>query len=201
MSKSHEMKAAIYTRVSRADQNEQMQKDETTELIKRRGWRLAQEFNDHGISGSHDRRPGFRAMMEAARKRRFDVLVVYRADRLFRSLRELITTLDELTSLGCLFVSATEPFDTTSASGRLLVQLVGAFSEFERGVLVERTKSGLEAARRRGKKIGRPRVAVDVRKARHLRAQGMSFHDVAKALGVGVGTLHRALKADERQVN
>jgi DNA invertase Pin-like site-specific DNA recombinase len=140
-------------------------------------------------------------MMDAARKRKFDVLVVYRADRLFRSLRELIATLDELTSLGCQFVSVNEPFDTTSASGKLLVSMVGAFSEFERSVLVERTKSGLDAAKRRGVKLGRRRVAVDLTKARHLRAQGHSWRDVAKAMGVNVATLHRAWQHDRRSVS
>jgi DNA invertase Pin-like site-specific DNA recombinase len=178
-----------------------MQRDETTELMKRRGWRLHAEFSDHGISGSHDRRPGFRAMMEAARKRKFDVLVVYRSDRLFRSLRELIVTLDELTALGCKFVSVHEPFDTTTPSGMLLMQLLGAFAQFERSVLIERTRSGLEAARRRGVKLGRRKVDVDLAKARQLRALGQSWRDVARAMGVKVATLHRAWQADQRRTN
>jgi DNA invertase Pin-like site-specific DNA recombinase len=140
-------------------------------------------------------------MMEAARKRRFDILVVYRADRLFRSLRELIITLDELAALGVGFVSVNEPFDTTTPSGRLLVQLVGAFGEFERSVLIERTKSGLDAARRRGVKLGRRKVDVDLAKAKQLRAQGLSYRDVARAMGVKLATLHRALQARRREVN
>lgn len=198
---SNAPRAAIYVRVSRADQDLRMQRDETVDLVTRRGWRSHAEFSDHGISGSHDRRPGFRAMMEAARKRRFDILVVYRADRLFRSLRELIITLDELAALGVGFVSVNEPFDTTTPSGRLLVQLVGAFGEFERSVLIERTKSGLDAARRRGVKLGRRKVDVDLAKAKQLRAQGLSYRDVARAMGVKLATLHRALQARRREVN
>jgi DNA invertase Pin-like site-specific DNA recombinase len=194
-------KAACYVRVSRSDQNSQMQTDETAELIERRGWVLHERYADEGISGSHDRRPGFRAMMEAARKRKFDVLVVFRADRLFRSLRDLLMTLDELASLGIGFVSCNEPFDTTTASGKLLVTLIGAFAEFERSVLIERTRSGLDSARRRGVRLGRPRVELDVAKAQRLRAQGRSFRDVAKAMGVKVATLHRALKAAREAVN
>ena len=85
-----QLKAATYVRVSRADQNSQLQSDETAELVQRRGWILHEQFGDEGISGSHDRRPSLQAMLVAARKKRFNVLVVYRCDRLFRSLRDLI---------------------------------------------------------------------------------------------------------------
>lgn len=186
-------RAARYLRVSRSDQNIDLQADETSGLIERRGWTLAATYDDQGISGTKDRRPALDRMLLAARRREFDVLVVYRADRLFRSLKHLVTTLDELGALGVDFVSCTEPFDTCTPQGRLLLHLVSAFAEFERGVLIERTKAGLDAARRRGKKLGRPRVSVDVREARRLRSAGFSIAKIAKRLGVGVGTLHRAL--------
>src|ERR1700761_5074144 len=95
--------AATYVRVSRSDQNSAMQTDETTSLVERRGWQLYEQYGDEGISGSHDRRPSFQAMLKAARKKRFSVLVVWRCDRLFRSLRDLVLTIDELTSLGIGF--------------------------------------------------------------------------------------------------
>ena len=190
-----QVRAATYVRVSRVDQDVAMQRHETSELVERRKWKLQEQFGDEGISGSHDRRPAFRALMEAARKRRFDVLVVYRCDRLFRSLRDLILTIDEFASLGIGFVSVHESFDTTSAQGRLMLSMVAAFSEFERSVLIERTRSGLDAARRRGVQLGRPRVAIDLRTAERLRAQGKSFRDIAKAMDVAVGTLHNAWKA------
>ena len=193
--------AACYVRVSRSDQNSQMQTDETTGLIERRGWTLHARYADEGISGSHDRRPSLKAMMDAARKKRFSVIVVYRCDRLFRSLRDLILTIDELASLGIGFVSVHESFDTTTPQGRLMMSMVAAFAEFERSVLIERTRSGLDAARRRGVRLGRPRVDVDLAKATRLRAQGLSFRDVAKAMGVKVATLHRALAAERRAVN
>ena len=198
---SKEVRAATYVRVSRADQNSQMQTDETAELVSRRGWTLASRFGDEGISGSHDRRPAFQEMMAAARKRRFTVLVVFRCDRLFRSLRDLILTVDELATLGIGFVSVHENFDTLSPTGRLMMSLIASFAEFERSVLVERTKSGIAAARRRGARIGRPPVVVDLVKAKQLRAQGLSFREVAKVLGVGVGTLHRASKTEKRPLN
>jgi DNA invertase Pin-like site-specific DNA recombinase len=142
---SNQLRAATYVRVSRADQKSQLQTDETAELVQRRGWTLHAQFADEGISGSHDRRPSLQAMMVAARKRKFNVLVVYRCDRLFRSLRDLILTIDELTSLGVGFVSVNESIDTTSPQGRLMLHMISAFAEFERSVLIERTRSGLEA--------------------------------------------------------
>jgi len=192
------MRVASYLRVSRDDQSLDLQRDAVAELVARRKWKLAREFSDEGISGSHDRRPGLQALLSAvrARRRAFDVVVVYRSDRLFRSLRELVVTLDELAELGVGFVSTSEPFDTTSSAGRLLLQLVGAFAEFELSVLKERTAAGVAAARRRGVAIGRPRIVVDVLEARRLRQMRppTPYATIAKRLRVGVGTLHRALR-------
>lgn len=186
-------RAATYLRVSRSDQSTNLQRDETTSLISRRGWELVEEFSDDGISGATNQRPAFRAMLAAAKRRRFDALVVYKTDRLFRSLHELVATLADLETWGIAFVSVTEPFDTSSASGRLLVQLVGAFAEFERSVMIERTKSGLEAARRRGVHVGRPRSSVDPELVRVLRSRGRTLEQIATELRVGKGTVHRLL--------
>jgi DNA invertase Pin-like site-specific DNA recombinase len=163
-------------------------------MVQGRGWTLFKRFTDDGVSGATSNRPAFRAMLAAARTGRFDVLVVYKTDRLFRSLRELVTTLDELGELGVGFVSVTEPFDTTTSAGRLMMQIVGAFAEFERSILIERTTSGIAAARARGVVVGRPRVSVDVLEARRLRQARWSYARIAKRLGVGVGTLHRAMR-------
>ena len=153
-------------------------------------------FLDQGVSGAKVHRQELDRMMGAARRRAFDVLVVWRSDRLFRSLRHFVITLDELASLGIEFVSVTEPFDTTTPQGRLLIQIVSAFAEFERGVLIERTKAGLAAARRRGIRLGRPPVRIDEIKARSMRRDGKSFRTIARNLGVGASTLHRLLARD-----
>lgn len=189
-----EKRAVRYIRVSRQDQRPELQADETGEFIERRGWTLADTFLDQGISGTKDRRPALDELMAAAKRRRFDVLVVYRADRLFRSLRHMVVALDELAALGIGFVSVTEPFDSTTPQGRLLIQLVSAFAEFERNVIAERTRAGIAAARRRGARIGRPPVYVDVARARVMRAKGASLRTIAKALKVGTTTLFRALQ-------
>jgi DNA invertase Pin-like site-specific DNA recombinase len=185
--------AAIYLRVSRADQSSALQADETAELVTRRSWTLSRTYSDEGLSGATTKRPGFQQLLQDARRRRFDVLVVWRADRLFRSLRELVVTMHELEGLGIGFVSVTEPFDTTTPSGRLLLQLVGAFAEFERQVLIERTRSGLAAAKRRGKQLGRPPRAFNVDRALELRQRGRSIRAIASELGVPIATIHRRL--------
>jgi DNA invertase Pin-like site-specific DNA recombinase len=193
------IRVARYLRVSRADQNPQLQADESERLIKARGWELTSTYLDHGVSGSKDVRPELTKMMAAARRGEFKVLLVWRSDRLFRSLRHMVATIEELAALGVDFCSVTEPFDSTTPSGRLLFHLVSAFAEFERGVLIERTRAGLDAARKRGVRIGRPRVDVDVERARKLRASGKSLREAARLLGVGAATLHRALEKPDPQ--
>ena len=187
------LRAARYVRVSRLDQNPRAQEDETATFIERRGWQLTDTFVDHGVSGSRERRPELDRLLLDARKRRFDVLVVFRADRLFRSLKHMVVTLDELAALGINFASVNEPFDTTTPSGRLLLHLVSAMAEFEKAILVERTRAGVAAARRRGARIGRPRVHVDRDELHRLRDDKMSIRLIAKQLGVGTGTIQRAL--------
>jgi DNA invertase Pin-like site-specific DNA recombinase len=188
-------RVARYIRVSRSDLNPQLQADETQRLLEHRGWALTVTYLDHSMSGPMDVRPEFAKMMAAARRGEFTVLLVWRSDRLFRSLRHMVATLKELSVLNVDFVSVTEAFDSTTPQGRLLFQIVSAFGDLERGVLVERTRAGLDDARRRGIKIGRPRVDVDVERAIKLRAAGKSLRETARILGVGAATLHRALEA------
>ncbi len=184
-------RAATYLRVSTSDQNSQLQADETRQLISRRGWSLADEFCDQGASGAKSKRPGLQAMLEAARRRSFDVLVVYRGDRLWRSVHDFSGTLLRLNELGVEYVSVCEPFDTTTSHGELLIHVLAAFAQFERSLLRERTRDGVAAARRRGKRVGRPRAYVDVNRARVLRARGFSLQAIAIELGVGLSTLKR----------
>ena len=187
------VRVARYARVSRADQNSSLQLDETAQLIEHRGWKLVATYTDEGVSGSRDRRPELDQMMTAARKGKFDVLVVWRSDRLFRSLRHMVVALDELAARNVDFVSVTESFDTTTPQGRLLLHLVSAFAEFERNLLIERTKAGMAAAKRRGSPIGRPRVRVDAPRARLMRAQGLSLREIGRKLGVSASSVRRVL--------
>ncbi len=187
------LRVARYLRVSRHDQDTALQADETAAFIKNRGWKLTETYNDHGVSGAKDRRPELDRLVADARRRRWDALVVYKADRLFRSLRHMVLTLDDLAALGIAFVSVTEPFDTSTPSGKLLLHMVSAMAEFERSLLIERVKSGVAAARRRGARLGRPRARLDEDRLHELRAQGLSVRKIAEALQVGASTVQRRL--------
>jgi DNA invertase Pin-like site-specific DNA recombinase len=180
------LKVAVYERVSRAHQSTGLQTDETGGFVERRGWTLWKRYVDHGVSGARDRRPALDQMLADARARKFDAIVVYKTDRMARSLKNLVTMLDELASYGVGYVSISEPFDTTSPAGKLVCQVVGAMAEFERSLNADRTRLGIAAARRRGVRVGRPRARVDLEHA---------IRDAAKILGVGAATLSRSLSS------
>lgn len=190
-------RAAAYIRVSTLDQRTRLQGDEVTSLIERRGWTLHGVYEDQGHSGASERRPGLDRLLADARKKRFDALVVWRSDRLFRSVHHMVVTLTDLAALGIDFVSATEAFDTSTPTGKLLFHICTAFGQFERDVIAERTIAGMAAARRRGVHVGRPRVEIDLARARQLRHGGLTIRAVAQELGVGYGSLQRALQEVE----
>src|SRR5436305_2882874 len=152
------MKAAIYARVSTVDQEPENQLQELRRYVQARGW-AATEYVDRGVSGAKDRRPALDDLVRDARRRRFDVLVCWRLDRLGRNLKHLITMLDELQALGIAFVSLAEGIDATTPAGKLQMHILGAIAEFERGRIRERVVAGLQRARAQGKRLGRPRTA------------------------------------------
>lgn len=187
-------KIAIYARVSTLGQTTDMQLNGLREFAAHRGWVIVREFVDVGISGSKDRRPQLDELMKDARRRRVSAVVVWKFDRFARSVRHLVTALDEFRELGIDFVSMNDAIDTSTPTGRFTFAIIAAVAEFEREIIRTRVKSGLDAARRRGRRIGRPKVRVDLDRALALRGDGLSFAAVAKVLGVGVGTLHAALR-------
>ena len=173
------LRAAIYARVSTLEQNCDNQTLELRKYVEARGW-TAQEYVDRGVSGSKDKRPALDALLKDAKRRRFDVLVCWRLDRLGRNLRHLITLLDDLQALGVAFVSLAEGIDATTPAGKLQMHIVGAIAEFERELIRERVRSGIQAARARGKRLGRPRTAVDASRVAVLRAQGLSWASISR---------------------
>lgn len=187
-------RAAIYTRVSTSEQASALQIDECTGHVARAGWTLVEHFGDIAVSGLKARRPELDRLLAAARKRRLDVIVVWRADRLFRSLLHMVSTLAELDALHVDFVSCTESFDTTTPAGRLLFHMCSAFAQFERDLIVERTIAGMAAAKRRGAKIGRPRTRFDLELARELLLFRIPMREIARRLNVPKTTLARALR-------
>lgn len=186
-------RAFLYARISTNNgQHPEMQLGELREYCKRRGLDVAGEFIDAGISGSKERRPQLDAMLTACRKRKADAVIVYRYDRFARSLRQLVNALAEFDALGIHFISLHEGVDTSTPNGRLVFGIFASIAEFERELIRDRVRSGLRAAKARGKRLGRPRV--DVSRAKALRASGLTIADVASRLGVGFGTAHRACR-------
>lgn len=189
------MRVVTYSRVSTShhDQKPEVQVEELQRYCVSRSWTIAEEIIDHGYSGGSDTRPGLKRLMELVRTRQVDAVVVFKLDRLFRSLKHLITVLDEFTALGITFVAVRDQIDYTTPSGRLFVQMLGALGEFEKSLLIERVRAGLDHARRKGKTLGRPRVRPD--EAIHaLRALGKSYSEIAKELGITRGAVCRSLK-------
>jgi DNA invertase Pin-like site-specific DNA recombinase len=187
------MKAAIYTRVSTADQNVGMQLDELRVYCEGRGLEVAEEYVDSAVSGAKESRPALNRLLADARRRRFDTVLVYRYDRFARSLRQLVNALGEFDALGICFISLHEGVDTSTPSGRLVFGIFASIAEFEHSLITERVKSGQAAAKRRGVRFGRPCVQVDPEKLADLRRQGLSYANIAKATGVSVSTVFRAV--------
>jgi DNA invertase Pin-like site-specific DNA recombinase len=187
------MRCAIYGRVSTAEQNAAMQLDELRAYCQRRQWEVAEEFIDAGISGAKESRPALNRLLADAKRRKFDAVLVYRYDRFARSLRQLVNALAEFDALGIHFVSLHEGVDTSTPNGRLVFGIFASIAEFERELIRGRVRSGLAAARARGKRIGRPRVMVNARNIAALRAQGASWATICSQTGLTKGTAQRAL--------
>lgn len=176
-----------YARVSTGDQSLDLQTDALTAAG------CATLFSDKGISGSAESRPGLNDALAALSQG--DVLTVWRLDRLGRSLPHLIHLVNELGGRGVEFVSLSEHIDTTTAGGKLVFHMMGALAEFERSLMVERTKAGIAAARKRGKRVGRP-LALSPEQLQHARSAieaGETIGGMASVLEVDRKTLSRAL--------
>src|ERR1700756_5678968 len=191
------MRVAIYARVSTANngQDPTMQTRELKEYCERRGWKVAGQYVDTGVSGAKDSRPELNRLMADAHRRRFDVVAVWRFDRFARSVSHLLRALETFKALGIEFVSLSEQVDTSTPAGKLVFTVLGAVAELERSLIAERVKAGLRNARAKGKRLGRPRSRVDALEINRLRGQGASWRAVGAALGVSAATaLHRSGK-------
>jgi DNA invertase Pin-like site-specific DNA recombinase len=176
-------RAAIYVRCSTAEQETDMQETEVREYCDRRGWSYT-VYQDKAQSGAKNDRPALNQMLSDMRRRRFDIVVVWKLDRLARSLKQLLTIGEECRSLGVDLVSLRQNIDTTLPAGRLTFQILGAVAEFERELLRERVKAGMAQARRTGKHVGRPALRkfqpAEIQQIRELRSQGTSVRKLAK---------------------
>ena len=186
------MRCAVYARVSTLDQEPENQLQELRRYAEARGW-TSVEYVDRGVSGSKERRPSLDRLVADARRRRFDVVVVWRLDRLGRNLRHLVVLLDELRAVGVEFVSLGEGIDATTPAGKLQLHVLAALAEFERARIGERVRAGLARVRASGQRLGRPPVNIpyeDLERTAHL-----SVREAARTLGPSRTTVHRGRAA------
>jgi DNA invertase Pin-like site-specific DNA recombinase len=208
------MKAAIYARVSTTDQKCELQLNELREYVSRHGWENAGEYVDEGWSGVKASRPEFDRLMQDAGKRRFDVALCWKLDRFGRSLWNCKAALQQLAAHGVRFIATTQNIDTdeSNPASRFLLHMLMAAAEFERELIRERAAAGLKRYRhdysagrvgketrsRSGKNlpVGRPRRVFDRQRVAALRAQGLSYRQIAGKLSLGEGTVRRVLGAN-----
>jgi DNA invertase Pin-like site-specific DNA recombinase len=189
------MRVALYARVSTLNgQHPEMQLTELREYASRRGWAVAGEYVDEGVSGSKDSRPALNRLMADAHRRRFDIVACWKVDRFGRSLKHLVNALADLDSYGVAFVSLRDNLDLSTPTGRLMFQIIGAMAEFELSLTKERVKCGLVNARANGKRLGRPRRVADGNRILQMKAEGASLREIANAMGIGYGTVRKRLR-------
>ncbi|CAM8667187.1 PinR Site-specific recombinases, DNA invertase Pin homologs [Oxalobacteraceae bacterium] len=190
---------AIYARVSTSSQSPQNQIDALTELANRQGYTIIKIYSDNGISGTKltADRPALNELMTDARKRKFDMVLVWSLDRLGRSLKHCLELLQELQELKVDLFFQQQGMDTSTSSGKLMFSMIGAFAEFERNIIRERVMAGQQRAKANGVKFGRPSKMNDgMRSAvKLLREKGMGIKQIAKQLQIGVGTVYSVMSA------
>ncbi len=187
-------RVALYARVSTLKgQDPEMQLRELQEYAFRRGWSVIGEHVDTGVSGSKESRPALDQLMSDAHKRRFDVVVCWKFDRMARSVSHLLRVLETFNALGIAFVSLSEQIDTTTPAGKMVFTVLAAVAELERSLIIERVRAGIRNAKAKGKHLGRPRVIVDALRIATLRAQGRSWAEIKAEMGVSKGTAQRAI--------
>ena len=177
-------RVALYARVSTTDQSTDSQLLGLRRYVSERGWNLFKEYVDAGISGTKDSRSALNELMNDAKKRRFDVVLVWRFDRFARITKHLILALEEFKNLGIYFVSYQEYIDTSSPLGSAIFTIISAMAQLERDIIAERVKAGLRRAKENGKKLGRPESEVDLRELRRLRTRGLSLRAIADQVGI-----------------
>src|SRR6516225_6446887 len=194
-SRSKMLRAGLYARVSSNDQQTlAMQSRAMREYAARRGWIIAVNVREVGSGAA--KREAREKLLEAARRREIDVVLVWRLDRWGRSVTDLLATLQELEHLGVGFVSLTEALDLTTPAGRAMAGLLAIFAEFEREILRERTRAGLAHARQNGQKLGRPpTAAIHSAEIRKFHRAGVSKSEIARRLQIGRTSVRRILGA------
>lgn len=189
------MKVALYARVSTKDQQTNPMQLATMQAeCERRGWKVAMAIEEK-LSGKRNDRPGRKSIIEAAERGRIGAVMVWKLDRWGRSTTDLITTINDLRELGVVFVSLTESLDFSTPLGRAMAGVLAVFAQFEREMIAERVKVGLEQARQKGKRLGRPATAkAKLEEIRALKEAGHNRAEIARRLKIGYSSVSRALQ-------
>jgi DNA invertase Pin-like site-specific DNA recombinase len=199
--KSKARRAAIYVRVSTGSQAVENQLRELRRVAERHGWQIVTEFSDKGISGAkgRDQRPGLDKLMQAVGRREVDMVLAWSVDRLGRSLQDLLSFLGELHAKCVDLYLHQQGLDTSTPAGKALFQMMGVFAEFERAIMRERVRSGLERAKAQGKVLGRRRNDNPRRLAtvQRLRKKGIGIGKIARTLGIGASYVQRVVAETE----
>lgn len=191
----HENKrVGCYLRVSTTEQHTELQRSDIGEYAQARGWKALIYYEDRA-TGTSANRPELKRLLIDARGRKLDLIICWKLDRFFRSLKHLVVTLQELQELGVEFVSLRDNIDLTTSSGRLMMHLLGAFAEFEASLIRERVRAGLANAKSKGKRLGRPR-SVNPERVIELRARGMSLREIAEVLSTTKSTVSKVLSRE-----
>jgi DNA invertase Pin-like site-specific DNA recombinase len=190
--------AALYCRVSTADQHPETQLYDLREMARQRGYEIVREYTDT-ISGAKSKRPGLDQLLADARRRRFETVIVAAFDRVARNVRHFLEVLDELNHLGIGFVSLRENIDTGGPLGRAMVVIVGAIAELEKSLIVERIKAGMRRAKLEGRRLGRAPLNIDHNALVRDRLSGMSLTNVAKKYRVSRASVVRFVRESHRQ--
>lgn len=191
------LRVALYGRVSTPRQDMKVQQEDLRRVAAFRGWEVAGEFWDQAETGSSSDRPQLNLLMTGVRRCQYDVVAVWKFDRFSRSMSHLVSTLNELTSLGVEFYSYRETIDTTTPIGKAMFGVIAAMAEFERDLVRERVIAGVRRAQAKGIHCGRPKILVDaatLKAANTLLSDGWSFKQVARAMGVHRSTLRRRME-------
>ena len=187
------MKIALYARVSTDGQDPEVQLHALRAHAMNRGWIIVEEFVDHGYSGAKEKRPALDRMIKAAWTGTFHAVLVWRFDRFARSVKHLITALEQFRSLNISFISLQEQFDTSTPIGHAMFTIIGAMAQLERDIIRERVKAGLDRARARGIRLGRPVAQATPDEVLDLQQQGLSLPEIAKRLHCSRSTVKRRL--------
>ncbi len=188
------MKVALYARVSTDSQDPEVQLAALRSHVSNRGWEIVAEFIEKGVSGVKDRRPALDRLIDEAWKGKFQAVLVWRFDRFARSVKHLITALEQFRTLKMGFISLQEQFDTSTPIGQAMFTIIGAMAQLERDIIRERVKAGLDRARQRGVRLGRPSVEARPDQVLALRGEGRSLGDIARHLRCSRSTARRRLR-------